>query len=395
MVKKGKHHHHKNVDPTNGLMNLVQTPATYAAWKPGASAGNAGASSAAASMEAAKAAFDAPDFMQVGLSSRMGTGMAMLRTLEGVRAGLRTSQSKVAILASEAGSAAEDEALLESSDQPVNTGNVDAANLVLEQYATTLQSTPLLQLSHARLSLPKLRRLWAKVQSAGTGATSSGHEAQAAKWCQDFQRDSAAQAAQRKVRERQARLSLMEANTRTAVLQQQELAQSQLLEAADRDVQQLRALQERLQHQFDSTLAAVHGLQAAAGAIAGQGAGAEVQRDLGGLFEKLGRAEGIVPAGNTEILDIVAAALQRREHVVSRLQQSQREVQGALRSAQQQQSSLLQRSAGQQTSASGSSLESRYEQMCNWTLEELENRKHREEMEKDAIHAALIVLSAH
>lgn len=346
-------------------------------------------------MAAAKAAFDSPDFVQLGLTSRMGTGTGMLRTLERVRAGLRASQGQVAQLAASVAALEDPAVLLERSTETVETGNVEAANLVLEQYANTLQSTPLLQLAHARLSLPKLRALWQKVQTVDT-APGGGHEAQAAKWCEDFQRESSSLAEQSVLAQRQARTRLLEASTRTAVLQQQVMAQGQILKVLDRDAQSLHALLDRTEHQFDSTMAAIQELQVAAAELSSHGGSADVRKGVAGLFQTLGRAEGQASAGSSEMLDMINAAIQRRDEVVARMTQSTNQVQAALATAQQQRTALIQSSAEQvQSKAKDSSLQSRYEQMCSWTLDDLENRRHREECEKDAIHAALIVLSAH
>jgi len=285
--------------------------------------------------------------------------------------------------------------LLERTSESVDSANVEVANLVLEQYANTLQSTPLLQLSRAKLSLVKLKSLWEKVQTLDT-SSGGGHEAQAAKWCKDFQHEAANIVEQTSVRKRRAELSLLETETHESVLQQQAMAQSQILKVLGRDTSSLQDLLSELQDQFDSTSQTMQFLRQSAGETASRGGGADVQAGLNGLYENLGKAEGLVSAGSSEIVDILESAIQRRKSAEDKLKTNSVAVQAKLSGVRSQRMSLAQVSNSQAASSlQDKSLQDRYEQMCSWTLDDIEARKHREECEKDAIHAALIVLTAH
>merc|ERR1719478_2050713 len=105
---------HKFQDQTNGIMDLVQTPTTYTAWHP--DSGDAVLKASAKNeLSAAERAFDAPD----------GPSFLQLWT--------------------------EDQA-------STNDGSASAvAQMLLEQYASTLSSATLLQLSRADSASPRCR----------------------------------------------------------------------------------------------------------------------------------------------------------------------------------------------------------------------------------------------
>lgn len=381
---------HKVVDPSSGILDLVQTPSAYSAWKPGGGGGAAAPPPAVKSLLAAKKAFDFDDFLQLTMTVQHRVRPVFDEDPLGALVDDAILNNR------DAGEEDVPGFLLERSSTSVDTGTVNAAAVVLDEYATTLQSAPLLQLSRARLSLPRLLRLWQVISSVNTTASSAGHDAQAVKWCQDFRKESASLAVSQKAMQQQAADSLAAAETKVSVLQQEVAAQEQMLAVFDRDVQSLKSLQDQVQHQFDSAQALIQDFRREASSLISRAGGrADVAADIGSLEENLGKGEGLVSAGGMEVLDMVQAMISKRSEEESNRRSSAARVRDDLVRTKQDRESLLQRSASQaQASVQNEKLQSRYEQMCGWTLDGLQQKQHRQECEKDAIHAALIILSA-
>jgi hypothetical protein len=346
---------HKFQDQTNGIMDLVQTPQTYKAWKPDATDAVLKAS-AKNELSAAERAFDAPDggfFLQ-----------------------LESSTDRAA------------------SAEASGAGAAAVVQLLLEQYAGTLGSATLLQLSHSDLNLVALKNLWRQIGSVNTSVAHNGHEAQSIRWCEDFQVQSKEMQRKKRATLRQVASDLAKTETESLVYGQEVKAQERFLSAVDRDAQELQKLLDRIKHQFESTDAMIQKLKqdilhTAATIDASQ------QAKFFGMQETLGKVEGIVSSGNAEIIDIVKASATRRDKSGTMWRNSLAQVQEAMSDVEKQQAFLTEEKEEQSASNDQENgLRDRYQQMCKWTLDDFHARQRQEECEKTAIQAALIVLSS-
>jgi hypothetical protein len=346
---------HKFQDQTNGIMDLVQTPQTYKAWKPDATDAVLKAS-AKNELSAAERAFDAPDggfFLQ-----------------------LESSTDRAA------------------SAEASGAGAAAVVQLLLEQYAGTLGSATLLQLSHSDLNLVALKNLWRQIGSVNTSVAHNGHEAQSIRWCEDFQVQSKEMQRKKRATLRQVASDLAKTETESLVYGQEVKAQERFLSAVDRDAQELQKVLDRIKHQFESTDAMIQKLKqdilhTAATIDASQ------QAKFFGMQETLGKVEGIVSSGNAEIIDIVKASATRRDKSGTMWRNSLAQVQEAMSDVEKQQAFLTEEKEEQSASNDQENgLRDRYQQMCKWTLDDFHARQRQEECEKTAIQAALIVLSS-
>lgn len=343
---------HKFQDQANGIMDLVQTPTTYKAWKPDATDAVLKAS-AKSELSAAERAFDAPDgsFLQIESFTNRGSSVQA------------SSASAV-------------------------------VQVLLEQYAGTLGSATLLQLSHSDLNLAALKNLWRQIGSVNTSVAHNEHEAQSIQWCEDFQSQSKEMKRKKRATLRQVASELAKTQTQSLVYGQEVKAQERFLAAVDRDAQELQRLLDRIVHQFDSTDAVIQRLKqdilrTAATADASQ------QAKFFGIQEALGKVEGIVSSGNAEIIDIAKASAARRQKSGKMWRNSLAQVQEAMSDVEKQQAKLTEEKEEQSASSEQEDeLRDRYQQMCKWTLDDFHARQRQEECEKTAIQAALIVLSA-
>jgi len=350
MKKKQAKKKHKFQDQTNGIMDLVQTPQTYQAWHPD-STDAVLKKSAKNELSAAEAAFDAPDgpsFLQLWSSDTSATN-------DGSAAGV--------------------------------------TQILLEQYAGTLGSATLLQLSRSELTLTTLKNLWKQVSAVNASTAHSQHEAQSIKWCQDFQNTNRANENKRHATQRQDTAELAKTETQRLVFGQEAKAQERFLKAVQRDVQGLRDLLERIETQFDSTGAVVKKLQHDISRTAAV-ADTSLQSKFFAIEKKLGKVEGLVSAGSDEITDIIKTAAARREKSGGMWQAQLAQAEEAVADVQKQQAALTEeRSEREEASDREGGLRDRYQQMCKWTLDDDSARQRQEECEKTAIQAALIVLS--
>jgi len=343
---------HKFQDQTNGIMDLVQTPTTYQAWKPDSTDAVLKAS-AKSELSAAEKAFDAPDgdsFLQIGS--------------------------------------------VDQSSSISNDGSATAvAQMLLEQYASTLGSATLLQLSRAELSQTILKNLWKQIASVNTSSAHSEHEAQSIAWCQQFQSQIRDQRNKKHVSQRQAAAELSKTETQSLVYGQEAKAQERFMAAVERDVQDLRRLLKQVSNQFDSTDAVVQKLQQDIARTAGN-ADPSLQPKFFDLQMALGKVVGMVSSSNAEVVDIIKAAAARRDKSGNMWRESLAQVQEAVADVQKQRDRLAEERAEQAEAADqADGIRDRYQQMCQWTLDDFQARKRQEECEKTAIQAALIVLS--
>lgn len=342
---------HKFQDQTNGIMDLVQTPQTYTAWHPDSTDAVLKAS-AKNELSAAEKAFDAPDgadsFLQLWSSDQAST----------------------------------------------NDGSaVGVAQMLLEQYANTLGSGTLLQLSRAELSQNILNDLWKQIASVNTSVIQSAHEAQSIKWCQDFQNQARELRNKKHATQRQATAELSKTETQSLVYGQESKAQERFLAAVEHDIQELRTLLDKVTHQFDSTGAVVQKLQQDITRTVST-ADESLQTKFFDLQMSLGKVEGLVSSGSAEIVDIIKTAAARRDRSGAMWRDSLAQVQEAITDVQKQQARLAEEKAEQsEASQEADGLKDRYQQMCQWTLDDFQARQRQGECEKTAIKAALIVLS--
>lgn len=354
LKKKQVKKKHKFQDQTNGIMDLVQTPTTYKAWKPDSTDAVLKAS-AKSELSAAERAFDAPD------------GGGFFLQLD--------SSADRAVSAESSGAAA-------------------VVQLLLEQYAGTLGSATLLQLSHSELNLAALKNLWRQIGSVNTSVAHSEHEAQSIQWCEDFQDQTKEMKRKKRATLRQVASELAKTQTQSLVYGQEVKAQERFLSAVDRDAQELQKLLDRITHEFDSTGAMIQKLKqdilhTAAVTDASQ------QAKFFGMQEALGKVEGSVSSSNAEITDIVKAAAARREKSGTMWRNSLAQVQEAMSDVEKQQARLTEEKEDQSASnEQEDGLRDRYQQMCKWTLDDFHAKQRQEECEKTAIQAALIVLSS-
>lgn len=342
--------------PNSDMMDLVQTPKTYTAWKPAHEKETSLTASTKSQLRAAEKAFDAPDDDD----------------------GKQLSFLQMASQAATAGCSGE-----------------EAARVLLEAYADVLGSSTLSQLSHAQLDLGAMRQLWDHVQALNSSSLAGGsHETQAVQWCAEFQREASAREEQAQVQRRMALLEDGRVENERRVANQRIKVQTQFLAAVERGSAALEQLRSAvslarsaasLLGELHRSLAAIQVDSSAADRLA-----------LGRCYEALGRADGEMAAAGTEVDDIIAAAAETRAKAGGQWNKGLATARGALSALQ------LQAGSGAQTggttngagNADDAALRQHYDQMCQWTLGDAEVRRRLEANEKNAMQAALVVLSA-
>jgi len=444
-------------DQTSGIMDLVQTPNAYTAWTPPSKSDQAVADSAKSQLLAAEKAFDgagddaAASFLQLAQAAAApvhqaaspppaatskalaSPATASRRPVAGPKhkkpLSLLARASSTAVRRAKARNEGETEDVAGDRTQTVAA---QAASVVLERYARSLDSAALLRLSRAKLSTGRLRALWRRVHAAAlkranassaTGVSLDGlgaREQQAAKWCLDFSKDTDARAREAWATQAKEAEERGEAGAHHRVLEREVKVRKVVLEVLGRgseSLQELRARKRREATHLDSLFKAMHFEALKASGVDGKVA--EATAPLAG-GELLGLAEGTAAASGDELEDLVAAAAGRLASALGEQQQGLKEAEGKLaklkqwEAAQQaaQQASLLQQGSStdavpgevldntgpfanmEEGSSAGGAMRERYGQMCKWTLEGIEARQHREEGERDALRAALAVLSA-
>jgi len=381
-LMKGKKPKKKHSDPTTGIADLVQTPTAYTAWKPEQRSPSALTKSTKAELLAAEKAFS-EFFLQLGISKRRSKSKEPAQWLSFERSSEGAGNNSPPANSDESAAAA-------------------VASLILERYARNLGSTALLQLSRARLTLAGLMGLWQRVQrdaaasasGHGSGAGGGGrHDDQTAKWCKDFQQDSELQRQQAEAAKEQAVTNLTEVKAERHMLQKEAQVQDRVLQVVGEGSRSLNSLLGRVTRRASSEALLIQKLQQQATALADISAGGNVANAVAGLREKLGRAEGYANSGGAEVEDLVRAAIKRRADAEKQLRNAAIQLRNRLQLLRKEEASLTAK-ANHPVTQQGSSLQQHYEQMCKWTLEDIQAREHKEEGERDAIRAALAVLNA-
>lgn len=363
---------HKFKDQTAGIMDLVQTPNTYSAWHP-EHADKSMAKEAKSELLAAEKAFDADGdgdffFLQVKRAT-------MKR-----RAGAK---------------------LLLYDAEPNAPGDPALASLVLEQYARSLDSAPLLQLARMRLDSNRLEGLWHRIRAADVETDGAQHEATSVQWCRDFKKDSMELGRKARLQQEHSAAALLEVQVQQTVLTEEISASEQMLASFERTSKSLQSLLTKSQQAFDGTTSVLGELQQSAKQVAvtrgvGSGDGAAPPAEIDDMHEKLGRADGFAAASAQELQDIIKAALTKRTDTERARRTNLDKLQAQSQVLKKKRASILSNSSAQQASWQQSkAMRSRFEQMCAWTLDGAQARNQREIGESSAIHVALAVLGAH
>jgi len=374
LLKKKKQQTKKNKVPDQaaGLMDLVQTPSSYTAWKPADKSDKAiaTASSTKSDLLAAERALDGQDG-EDGDDSGSAAAASFLQVGTQVK-----SESRIAI---------------------------DAASLVLEKYAATLGSAALLNLAHARLGAKKLRRLWQHVQdAAGSGsaaaAADSAKEAQVVSQCRELLKADAEAAQAARNARHQAAMDSAQAAADRWVLEHEAVAHQRVLEAVQPGIVALQTLLESVRSEANTTNAFLQQIsQKVRAATAGDSA-----QESALETERLAQASGLASAGITELQDLVESTLARRSAAQQRTSQSLAELHAQTLQAQQAEVQKVESVSDDGLGAPQSQdvvlsdkpdLRSNYRDVCRWTLSNIQVKKHRREGETVAVNAATAVLA--
>lgn len=402
MMKPSTRHHADDI--SGSVTSLLQTPSTYTAWQPGGD--KTPSSSASASLEAAKHALedDDDDFSLMQLSSRseMGTGagLMMLRALYKLHTPFFDRVAAAAGPEDDSDEESDDnvdaaaESLLEDGTVHATNGNLAAAAMVLDFYADSIGSTMLRQLAHAKLSLAKLQSLWKRVQSVnGSSAHVDSKEKLATQWCKGVERG-VTNAPLAAAAGRKAEASIQEAAAWHEVLNEETSARNQLLKAYTQDTQSITNLRAQLLGQFGSLAQFAAGLRQEAASLLSQGLG--TPQTIAGAFESIGRLEDSVSATDAEIADIVNAATLKRGNAEQQQKAVLAQTQAKIKEVERQKAKLsVQSKKQEEASAKAAKQRAHVQTMCDWTMDEIEKRNSREQREKAAIHAALLILGSH
>mmetsp|Transcript_78372 Transcript_78372/g.227433 ORF Transcript_78372/g.227433 Transcript_78372/m.227433 type:complete len:985 (-) Transcript_78372:93-3047(-) len=372
--KAGQKKKHEFKDQTSGIMDLVQTPTAYTAWQPPSHSDATLAASAKSELLAAEKAFedsgDGPaSFVQLASAVAQAPSVSLL-----AEASRQTSEAQGATA----------------------TAAVLAAGLVLEKYAQSLESDALMRLARSRPSAARLQALWQQVRQRGRqvqgdakGGAVTPQEAQALKWCADFNHESLALAQKARDDQVQTAMRLGEVGAQLRELGREVELRQREVQAAERLHRELEQLKKREGREADGIAAVVRQLQAE---VLSAGRRAGDAPDAADLREAIGRIEGGAEASAAEFQDAIAVASERRSAL---LQEARKELAGA--QAKLQNLKAWQASQGNQSRqevaapSSPGMLRARYGQMCKWTMEGIQARRRREEGERDALRAALAV----
>jgi len=329
----------------NTVLDLVQTPVTYATWHPDKAEATELAAKNNNALLAAERAFDA---------------------------GEDDDEKPAAFLQ------------LQSESQ----SKAQAVSLVLRSYSKIFGSTALLQLSSSRLSDAAWKSLWEKVKD-NAASKQNDHEAKELKWCRDFERDVAATSEKRRAAQEEASVGLATADVQRDVLEQRASAQSTVAEALRRNSDNLRSFQTRLQGQQQPMAALLQRIRQAPQVTA-----TAAPREI---LETIGRLEGLLTASTAEVQDVVEEALDQQEEAEKLLRASQEQLKATLLSVDQKRAQLAAVSTAGESSksdAGADDLRGRYADMCRWTLQASEEKDHKDEGTRLAIHDAFLVQSA-
>lgn len=341
-------------------------PGQYTAWTPAAATTAAPAQAAAASDDSDDDADDGGDsFMQMESRKKVSDPVARL-----IRAAV---------------SAAEDvdaPALIEEATVAVDASRRQAADVVLAQFAQTLQSKPLQQLVQAKLSPPKLAALFQKLQSVDPLKHPSHSSEQAEQACLFFEDNaqSASPVTQSAFKVEKGTNDVAEALSHQSALLEEMNARIQLKRTMEQDVSSLTTLLKTARQGQD-----ISGLSTAEAQLDKQG------RTSSGA-ELAVAAEG-VQAAHAELGDLLQLTLQKRslalktqEAKVALLQTEQKTVNVNV----DQKSALVSQAAAEMKAAEQKL--SGIQAACGQALASLEQRRHTGHMEAHAIGTVLKVV---
>jgi len=283
----------------------------------------------------------------------------------------------------------------EKNADSVGSGGVAVASLLLERYARSLKSAALLQLSRARLGLTKLKSLWQRIRKEGMhDSVGKGHDAETIKWCMDFQQEIETQSHSARSTETQAAASLAAAHSEHQALEQEVAARQQILQTFSTGADNLQVMLGLAQTRGNATLAMLQSLRSFR-------SNTETRARID---QTLGQIEAFTASGDAEVQDIIGAAVTRRADVERGQRASIAKAQARIAALVQEEvtlaitvnaSDVILSSSVAASTVKDENLRKHYEQICRWTLENIQARRHQEEGERDAIRAALAVMSAH
>merc|ERR1719487_855235 len=376
----------KSSQLSSTITSLMQTPKEYTAWQPGK---DSTSSANSAALEAAKHSLDDTDdgfaFVQVEMTSEARAGTAALFSLW--RRGSSAFPDRVAATVHDDDLSS----FLEEETVHVSQKDLNAASIVLDQYAESVGSTMLRQLAHAHLNVEKLQKLWRKVQKVNSSAA-DGQEVLATQWCKSVEKGVAGDALSHS-QARKIEAQIQEAASWKVVLNEEISARGQLLKAYTQDSQVMTGLSSQLQGQFKSLSTTAAGLRAQAAQALRQGLGTPTT--IAAAFEAIGRFEDSVTQMSAELSDVVQAAAAKRANAEKQQKLALAQATSKKNAAEKQRSLLTAEDASVKAKAATTSKQREHVQsMCDWTTSEMEKRERREKREKAAIHAALLVLGA-
>jgi len=392
--KKAKKHVFK--DQTSGIMDLVQTPSAYTAWQPPEKGDGGYAASAKSDLLAAEKAFDvaggaADSFLQLVSNRRAVPDGAFFEQAQ-------PPVAPAALLAAQL--------VASRADEDGSGGSaVEIAIALLERYARAFDSDLLLRVARSRPSASRLRALWQKVRGAGTNGVMTPREKQAAKWCADFVHQSESLAKQAEERHAKAAVRLGEAAAERRILEQEVAVRQQIVRGLEREEAAVQSLKSQEDMEAAGTAALLQRLRAKAVALsppAAAGSDDEAQMQPTVAAEALGLAEGLAQASAAELQDVVSEALARRQQALKSARAGLDHARGKLAALPKEMSEgqadvsmlSMKTGVGSGEDEDPGGLRARYSQMCRWTLEGIQARRRREEGERDALKAAVAVLSA-
>lgn len=367
------------------INSLMQTPKEYTAWQPGSDSASPANNAA---LEAAKHSLDDGDdlaFVQVEMKSEARAGTAALFALW--RRGESAFPDRVAASVQDV----DISSFLEEETVHVSQKDLTAAAVVLDEYAESVGSTMLRQLSHAHLNVEKLQKLWRKVQKVNS-STADGQEVLATQWCKSVEKGVTGDALSRS-QTRKIEAQIQEATSWVMVLKEEVSAREQLLKAYAQDTQVMTGLRGQLQGQFASLATTASGLRGQAAQALQQGLG--TPQTIATAFEAIGRFEDSIQQMSAELSDVVQAAATKRANAEKQQKMALTQGKSKMGVAEKQKGALSADDASVKARAEKAAKQREHVQsMCDWTTSEMEKRERREKREKAAIHAALLVLGA-
>lgn len=365
-------------DQAAQILDLVRTPTTYTAWHPEATATDPSAvAKAKSALEKAEKEFSDDDKTpeKGGEKKPKSSFLQIFGGDEDYRRAFGPWSM-----------------LQTSSVVSHRTAQAQAASMVLEQFASSLGSTPIFRLAKMPFNLEKLTSILLQMQEAESSADFRSREASAEAACSKFKSEAAAKARQEAERREQEARAAQEEQAKTELLQRELLARERIVQVLDHAYQSLTILGGQLKESQDELL---QHLKHKAKALMSRGS-----KQLAELMETLGRLEGLEEAGSLELQDAVDAAAARRLASEEKSKQVLEEIKGKL-AAVQSSWKMRQNLASQMFGGTPSLLEveqdsdmqKHFTEMCEVTRQQTTAKHVKREGEKAAIRAAIAVMS--